>query len=80
MEFKLSPAMKTLMNKSRWFGKIIYSPNLEILENNWKECQKLETEFQDLQYHREYYELVSKKLKRLSRINKSRKSRKSKKL
>ena len=62
MEFFLSPAMQKLMKKSNWFGYLIYSPSLSQLENKWKECQKLEKEFETLEYHQQFYELTKKRL------------------
>jgi len=62
MEFFLSPAMQKLIKKSNWFGYLIYSPSLSQLENKWKECQKLEKEFETLEYHQQFYELTKKRL------------------
>lgn len=64
LNFGLSPAMRTLMMKSNWFGYIIYAGNLTILENVWEECQKYLKEFETLQYHKEYYELVKQRFLR----------------
>jgi DNA/RNA endonuclease G (NUC1) len=62
MELFLSPAMQKLMKKSNWFGYLIYSPSLNHLEQKWKECQKLEKEFETLEYHQQFYELTKKRL------------------
>lgn len=62
MELFLSPAMRQLMKKSNWFGYLIYSPSLTQLENKWNECQKLEKEFETLEYHQQFYELTKKRL------------------
>jgi DNA/RNA endonuclease G (NUC1) len=62
MEINLTPGLKILMRKSKWFGKIIYSRTLDALENNWIECQKHINELQDIKYHQQYYELVKKRL------------------
>lgn len=64
MVINLTPGLKILMRKSKWFGKIIYSKTLEALENNWIECQKHVNELQDVKYHQQYYELVKKRLTR----------------
>ena len=69
MDFFLSPALKLLMKKSNWFGYIIYSPNLEALEQKWKECQNYEKEFETLKYHQQYYELAKKRLIRDNNIS-----------
>jgi hypothetical protein len=62
MEIILSPALRLLMRKSKWFGNLIYAPTLPILESRWIECQKLETEFQNISFHKEFYELVKNRL------------------
>ena len=61
MEIVLTPALKLLMKKSTWFGYLIYAPSLEVLERKWNECKKLETEFQNISFHEEYYEFTKKR-------------------
>jgi hypothetical protein len=58
----LSESLKILMKKSNWFGKLVYSRNLDELEATWLECQKLEKIFETLSFHREYYEFTKKRL------------------
>lgn len=71
VSINLSPAMRLQMKKSKWFGRIIYAKNLEVLEREWIECQKLAKEFENLQYHQEFYELTKKRLKRGSYISRT---------
>jgi len=62
MNVNLSPALRLLMKKSNWFGYLIYSSTIEELDNKWEECKALETEFQSIEFHKEYYEIVREKL------------------
>lgn len=71
ISMNLNPVVKLLMKKSDWFGRLIYARNLNILEREWAECQKLASEFQNLEYHQEYYELAKLRLKRGSRLSRS---------
>ena len=64
----LNPVVRLQMKKSKWFGKLIYARNLDILEREWIECQKLSKEFENLQFHKEYYELAKRRMKRGSYI------------
>jgi hypothetical protein len=64
MEIMINKSLKLLLNKSRWFGNLIYAPSLSILENRWNECQKLEKYFQNISFHKEFYELAKKRLMR----------------
>ena len=41
------------------------------LERKWKECQGFETEFGDLKYHKEFYDLVKAKFIRENANNKN---------
>ena len=68
MIFYLSPALKILMQKSKWYGFIIYSKTLENLEKRWDELQYLKNKFVQLEYHEEYYNLAKKKLSALPDI------------
>ena len=61
MELYLHRLLKLLMLKSNWFGYLIYSKNIQELDNKWEECKLLEKEFENLQYHQEFYELVRTK-------------------
>jgi len=65
----LNPALRLQMKKSKWFGRLIYAKNLDILEHEWLECQKLSKEFENLEYHQEYYELTKKRLQRGSQLS-----------
>ena len=62
--YGVSPILRKLMLKSNWFGYIIYADNLDILENVWTECQKYEKEFDTLEFHKEFYDLVKQRLLR----------------
>jgi len=67
----LTPALRLQMKKSKWFGKLIYAKNLEVLEREWIECQKLSKEFENLEFHQEFYELTKRRLKRGSYISRT---------
>ncbi len=58
----LTESLKILMKKSNWFGYLAYSSNLQELENNWENCQKLAKEFENINFHRQYYELAKQRL------------------
>ena len=58
----LSPALRKLMNKSGWYGFLIYSPTIEHLEKVWEECKKKENEFENLEYHKQFYEATKARL------------------
>jgi DNA/RNA endonuclease G (NUC1) len=62
MNANLSPALRLLMKKSNWFGYLIYSTTIEELDSKWEECKALETEFQNIEFHKQYYEIVRNKL------------------
>ena len=62
MNINLSPALRLLMKKSNWFGYLIYSPTIEELDKKWEECKALEKEFQNLEFHKKYYDVVRAKL------------------
>jgi DNA/RNA endonuclease G (NUC1) len=62
MKFNMSPAMRTLMLKSNWFGYIIYSKSVQDIDNVWDNCQQFEKEFETLRYHQEFYKLVRNRL------------------
>lgn len=64
LKFYMYPAIKLLMLKSNWFGYIIYADNITLLENVWQELQKYSKEFDTLEYHKEYYDLVKNRLLR----------------
>jgi DNA/RNA endonuclease G (NUC1) len=65
MEILLNPNLVLLMKKSKWFGKLIYSKTLDILEYNWAECQsKSGIPVNEIDFHREYYELSKKRIMR----------------
>jgi DNA/RNA endonuclease G (NUC1) len=67
----LNPVVKLLMKKSEWFGRLIYARNLDILEHEWVECQKLATEFENLQFHQEFYNFAKRRLMRGSRLSRT---------
>ena len=54
------------MKKSNWYGYLIYSKNINELENIWKECKLHEKDFGDLKYHSIFYESVKDKFIRES--------------
>lgn len=60
--FNLNDLLKIQLKKSKWYGKLIYSKNLNELDKNWKQLQKFEDEFKSLTYHEEYYNYAKKKL------------------
>ena len=62
MNINLSPALRLLMKKSNWFGYLIYSPTIEELDKKWEECKALKKEFQNLEFHKKYYDVVRAKL------------------
>jgi DNA/RNA endonuclease G (NUC1) len=55
-------SLKIQMEKCNWYGRIIYAKNLEELEQTWKDIQKFEKRFYDLQYHKEYYDVVKERM------------------
>jgi len=62
MDFKLSNSLKILMKKSLWFGKLIYSTTLEQLDYNWSIIETMKDDFENLKYHREYYDYSKKRI------------------
>jgi len=60
LEIHIHRLLKLLMNKSNWYGYLIYAKNVKELDKKWEEC-KLQ-KFEDLQYHKEFYEKVRDKL------------------
>jgi DNA/RNA endonuclease G (NUC1) len=60
MTIHLHRLLQLLMKKSMWYGYLIYSPTVEELDKKWEEC-KLQN-FDNLNYHKEFYELVRQKL------------------
>lgn len=62
MNVNLSPALRLLMKKSNWFGNIIYSKSVDEIDKKWEECKALEKEFQNIYFHKKYYELVRNRL------------------
>ena len=68
MNVNLSPALRLLMKKSNWFGYIIYSTSIEELDKKWEECKRFEKEFQNLEFHKKYYDSVRNKLLSDSKI------------
>ena len=62
MNFTFSQNIKLLLKKSQWFGHLIYSPDIETLEYRWQECQKLEKEFEIMEFHQQYYEYTKARL------------------
>ena len=71
IEIYLYRLLQLLMKKSNWYGNLIYAPNMNELERKWKECQGFETEFGDLKYHKEFYDLVKAKFIRENANNKN---------
>ena len=63
-KYKLPHILHLQIHKNYYFYKIIYAKNLDDLETQWEECQKHESKFGDLKYHKEYYELTKKRLKK----------------
>jgi DNA/RNA endonuclease G (NUC1) len=62
MDIKLSHSMKILMKKSNWFGYLIYSKTVDELEHKWEKCKLLEKEFENLEFHQQFYELTKIRL------------------
>ena len=60
MSIHLHRLLQLLMKKSNWYGYLIYATSIEELDKKWEEC-KLQS-FEDLKYHREFYELVRQKI------------------
>ena len=60
MTIHLHRLLQLLMRKSNWYGYIIYSKTIEELDKIWEEC-KLQN-FEDFQYHKEFYDNVRLKL------------------
>ena len=71
ISMNLNPVLRLQMKKSKWFGRLIYAKNIDILEREWIECQKLSAEFENLQFHQEYYELTKLRLKRGSKLSRT---------
>ena len=67
LEIHLHRLLKLLMQKSNWYGYLIYAKNIKELEEKWKEC-KLQN-FDNIQYHQEFYERVKLKLIKESKEN-----------
>ena len=65
-EIHLYRSLQLLMKKSNWYGYLIYSKNINELENIWKECKLHEKDFGDLKYHSIFYESVKDKFIRES--------------
>jgi DNA/RNA endonuclease G (NUC1) len=57
-DFILSDNFKLYMKKSEWFGKIVYSKSLEELEKMWTQLQLHKEEFENLEFHEQYYNAV----------------------
>lgn len=55
LEFIPPFVIQLQMQKSNWYGRIIYAKSLTELENVWTDLQKMKDKFRDLQYHEEYY-------------------------
>jgi hypothetical protein len=71
ISINLNPIVRLQMKKSKWFGRLIYAKNLEILEKEWLECQKLASAFENIKFHQEYYELAKRRLQRGSRLSRT---------
>lgn len=71
ISINLNPVVRLQLKKSKWFGKLIYAKNLDILERDWSICQTLSKEFENLKFHQEYYELAKRRLKRGSYISRT---------
>ena len=65
IKFDLNETFKKQMIKSFWYGVIIYSKTKDELDKAWSNCQKA-LSGENIDYHREFYDLVSK---RLSTVN-----------
>ena len=62
-DFTLNDSLRLLMKKSNWFGKIVYSRDLEELNQVWDECQATNREeFGTLEFHEQYYNLVKQRM------------------
>jgi len=62
LTYTLSSNLQLLMEKSNWYGYILYSKNIKELEHNWKTFQLISKRFDKLDYYTRYYELVKQKL------------------
>jgi len=71
ISINLNPALRLQMKKSKWFGRLIYAKNLDTLEREWIECKKLSAEFQNLEFHQEYYQFAKLRLKRGSQLSRT---------
>ena len=60
LEIYLHRLLKLLMQKSNWYGYLIYAKTLKELDDKWEEC-KLQ-QIDDLKYHQEFYERVRTRL------------------
>jgi DNA/RNA endonuclease G (NUC1) len=60
MKIHLYSLLQLLIKKSNWFGYLIYSQSIEEIDKIWEEC-KLQ-EFESLEYHKEFYDLVRNRL------------------
>ena len=60
MKIHLYSLLQLLIKKSNWFGYIIYSQSIEEIDKIWEKC-KLQ-EFESLEYHKEFYDLVRHRL------------------
>lgn len=65
IKFDLSDTFKRQMIKSFWYGVIIYSKNKDEIHKAWENCQKA-LSGENTEYHKEFYDLV---LKRLSTVD-----------
>ena len=71
MSINFNPVLRLQMKKSKWFGILIYAKNLDSLEHEWIECQKLSAEFENLDFHHEFYQLAKHRLKRGSQLSRT---------
>ena len=67
LEIHLHRLLKLLMQKSNWYGYLIYAKNIKELDEKWEEC-KLQN-FDNIYYHQEFYERVRLKLIKESKEN-----------
>ena len=60
--FYINPFLNTQMEKSYYYGKLIYSQSLEELNRYWKQVEQRKVKFNDISFHKQYYDLAYQRL------------------
>ena len=60
--FYINPFLNTQMEKSYYYGKLIYSQSLEELNRYWKQVEQRTLKFNDISFHKQYYDLAYQRL------------------